>query len=70
MADDPSDHPYSEHRALLGLETPRLIEVGEALIAFDENPGLARRLYEQTLRSVAEARWAKQGLRHLPVADG
>jgi hypothetical protein len=50
----------------LGLEKPRLVDVGAALLCFQEDPLQARADYQDTVRAVAEARWLNADVRELP----
>lgn len=63
---DPYEYGPSGHRALLGKENPRLIDVGAALLCFHEDPVRARNIYMSSIRSVAEARWLRSDVRDLP----
>lgn len=66
MVADPAEHPWSGHLALIGIEEPRLVDVGVALSCFDEDPSTARKLYQDRLRTAAELRMHEQGLKTLP----
>jgi putative transposase len=63
---DPSDYGPTGHRALLGIEEPRLVNTRAALLCFDEDPVKARNIYQETVRAVAEARWLNADVRDLP----
>ena len=66
IVDDPADYPWSGHRAMIGQETPRLLDLSEALLTFDEDPAASKFFYLQRLRSTAEANWMDRGLGNLP----
>lgn len=66
LTTDPADYPASGHRALLGLEHPRLVDVRAGLACFHENPKTARDIYQNHLRCVAESRWIRDEVRQLP----
>ncbi len=66
MVGDPADHPWSGHRALIGVEEPRLVDVGLALSCFDEDISTAREFYQGRLRTVAELRMHERGVKTLP----
>jgi REP element-mobilizing transposase RayT len=66
MVDDPADHRASGHRAIMGLEPPRLLDINTALATFGGNDQDARRRYLDVLRLVAEVRWHAKGVQELP----
>jgi hypothetical protein len=66
MVNDLLDHPASGHGELLGLRSPVLCDVGAALLCYHEEPRIARQLYQEELRLVAEQRWLCTGVRELP----
>jgi REP element-mobilizing transposase RayT len=66
LAYDPADYPWSGHREIMGLRRPELVDVEEALLSFDENRSVARKRYLLHVRSCAEARWSRKGVRSLP----
>ena len=66
MVDDPLDHPGWGHGELLGLRAPVLCDVGTALLCYDEEPKIARQIYRERLRLVAQQRWFRTGVRELP----
>ena len=66
MVDDPADHKASGHRAIMGLEPPRLVDITAALATFGGNDLEARRRYLNVLRLVAEVRWHAKGVQELP----
>ena len=70
---DPCDYGPTGHRALLGLEEPRLVNISAALSCFHEDLVTARNTYQASVRAVAEARWLTAQVRELPwwktVAD-
>jgi hypothetical protein len=63
---DPSEYGPTGHRALLGVEEPKLINTRAALLCFDEDPLKARNIYQASVRTVAEARWLSADVRDLP----
>ncbi len=66
LVDDPSDYQWSGHNEILGLKAPSLVDVDEALASFGLSKGEARGKYLSHLRSCAEARWIRLGVRSLP----
>jgi len=66
MVADPAEHPWSGHRALIGLDAPRLVNVGAALSCFDKDPSTAKRIYQDRLRTMAELRMHESELASLP----
>jgi len=66
MVCDPLDYAQSGHGEILGLREPCLCDVGEALLCFGEKPDEARMIYQDWMRSVAEERWFRAGVRNLP----
>jgi len=66
LVTDPAEHPLSGHLALIGVEEPKLVDVKAALSCFDEDPMMARKIYQDRLRTVAELRMHERGLRKLP----
>ena len=66
MVDDPADHKASGHRAIMGLEPPRLVDITAALATFGGNDLEARRRYLNVLRLVAEVRWHAKRVQELP----
>jgi REP element-mobilizing transposase RayT len=66
MVNDPAEHPWSGHRALVGLDAPQLVKVGPALSCFDDDPPTARRIYQDRLRTIAELRLHERELTSLP----
>lgn len=66
LVDDPLDHPWSGHAALIGRRKPRLIDARSALRGYGPTLARGRRGYLASVRAVAEARWLDRGLRELP----
>lgn len=66
LTDDPIEHRWSGHAALVGRGRPVLVDVADALACFDTSWGGARRRYLAHVRAVAEERWWREGLRDLP----
>ncbi len=66
MVDDPLHHPASGHAELLGLRAPALCDVGAALLCYDAEPRITRKLYQEWLRVVAEQLWFRAGVWELP----
>jgi REP element-mobilizing transposase RayT len=66
IVDDPADYPYSGHRAMIGIERSRLLDVRTALAVFGSDPKSALSSYQAFLRAVSEARWLRAEVRWLP----
>lgn len=67
IVDDPADYLQSGHREILGLCSPRLVDLPAVLVGYDsEAAAKARKEYLRWVRAVAEARWFAQGLQQLP----
>jgi len=67
LVDDPADYRLSDHRALIGRGQSILVDVEAALRCFGEATTQgARASYLAYVRSVAETKWARGSLRHLP----
>jgi REP element-mobilizing transposase RayT len=66
IVDDPADYERSGHRAMIGRAEPRLVDVAEALLTFDENPAVSRAMYLDRLCSVAAEVWSGECLQRLP----
>jgi len=63
---DPLDYACSGHGELLGCNQPVLCDINAALACFAMDNKVARQLYLERLRAVAEARWLHAGVCHLP----
>jgi len=67
VVDDPADYVQSGHREILGLCSPRLVDLPAVLFGYgSEAAAKARKEYLRWVRAVAEARWFAQGLQQLP----
>jgi hypothetical protein len=66
IVDDPADYASSGHRAMIGRAEPRLVDVAEALLTFDENPAVSRAIYLDRLCSVAAESWSGECFQRLP----
>ena len=63
---DPAAWRWSGHRAMIGGEPPRLLNVEQALRGFASTSSEARKCYLRWIRTVAEERWAEAQIRDLP----
>jgi REP element-mobilizing transposase RayT len=67
IVDDPADYLQSGHREILGLCTPRLVDLPAVFVGYgSEVAAKARKEYLSWVRAVAEARWFAQSLQQLP----
>jgi REP element-mobilizing transposase RayT len=66
IVDDPADYERSGHRAMIGCANPRLVDVAEALLTFDESPAASRAMYLDRLSSVSAESWNRQRIQRLP----
>ena len=67
IVDDPADYLHSGHRAVLGIASPRLVDIGAVLDGFGGRPWReARNSYAAWLRAIAEGRWYAEGVEKLP----
>jgi REP element-mobilizing transposase RayT len=67
MVDDPGGYVYSGHREIVGACAPHLVDLRSVLRGFSDGEDCdCLEVYLQWIRSVAEARWAADGISHLP----
>jgi len=66
LADDPVDHRWSGHAALIGRREPRLVDVRSALRGYGSTLARGRRNYLAWVRAVAEAKWLGRHVLDLP----
>lgn len=66
IVEDPAAYEWSGHAALIGIRPPVLVDRHAALRGFGETPKIAREIYLDQVRNVAEARWLDGGVRDLP----
>lgn len=66
LVDDPVDHRWSGHAALIGRREPQLVDVRSALRGYGSTLARGRRNYLASVRSVAEAKWFGRDVRGLP----
>lgn len=66
LVDDPVDHRWSGHAALIGRRKPELVDVRAALRGYGSTLARGRRRYLAFVRAVAEAKWLGRNVRELP----
>lgn len=66
LVDDPVDHRWSGHAALIGRRKSELVDVRAALRGYGSTLARGRRRYLAFVRAVAEAKWFGRNVRELP----
>lgn len=67
IVDDPGDYLFSGHREIIGAVSPKVIHLPSVIGGFGGGkPDMAVMEYFRWIRSVAEARWAANGVVGLP----